>query len=284
MPSRNGTPTFAERTIDLVSLGLALLLLLVALSCGRERPAIEARPQTITFAAPPTPGLNQGTATVSATASSGLPVRYTSTTAALCQVDANSGVLTAQASGACTIAASQAGDTRFAPAPQVTQTVTFAFADTLTFSPAPTLAVHDLATVHAVASTGASVGYASSTPATCAVEDRSGLLSAVSVGDCTIVATADGLTATLTLTITAPAVDSVPGPPSQVTASAGDAAGTVVVRVGEVAAGGHAITSFRVTSIPAGAVSSASTQPITVSCPGSCAGYAFAVAAGNERG
>ena len=58
-----------------------------------------------------------------ATASSGLPVTYSSTTAGVCTVDANTGVVMIVSAGSCSIAADQAGSTNFAAAPQVTQTI-----------------------------------------------------------------------------------------------------------------------------------------------------------------
>ncbi len=60
---------------------------------------------------------------VSASASSGLPVTYSSTTTGICTVDAASGELTLLAAGTCTVAADQAGDADWNPAPQATQDV-----------------------------------------------------------------------------------------------------------------------------------------------------------------
>jgi hypothetical protein len=78
--------------------------------------------QTIGFGVPPTLTLH-GSATVSATAASGLPVVYGSLTPAVCTVDATSGVVTALGVGDCTIAANQAGDANYHAAPQATQTL-----------------------------------------------------------------------------------------------------------------------------------------------------------------
>ncbi|MDO5693170.1 MAG: hypothetical protein Q4G70_11975 [Pseudomonadota bacterium] len=83
--------------------------------------------QTITFG--PAPALKQGdTATAIATASSGLPVRYTSLTPATCTVDADSGLVTALLAGTCTLAADQAGDAHYQPAAQATLSLTVAAA------------------------------------------------------------------------------------------------------------------------------------------------------------
>jgi hypothetical protein len=76
--------------------------------------------QTLQWAAPPPLALF-GQAVVSATASSGLPVSYSSKTPALCTVHSASGLVTSLTAGDCTIAADQAGDSHFNPAPQVLQ-------------------------------------------------------------------------------------------------------------------------------------------------------------------
>jgi Flp pilus assembly secretin CpaC len=57
--------------------------------------------------------------TLTATASSGLPVSYTSSTPSVCAVSGVAASLIA--AGTCTIQASQAGDPVYAPAPSVTQ-------------------------------------------------------------------------------------------------------------------------------------------------------------------
>lgn len=74
--------------------------------------------QTITFGAAPTLVVN-GSAALSATASSGLPVSFSSLTSPICTVSGS--VANGIASGTCTIAANQAGDATFSTAPQVTQ-------------------------------------------------------------------------------------------------------------------------------------------------------------------
>ncbi len=78
--------------------------------------------QTIQFGTMPILSL-YGTANVLATASSGLPVTYSSTTPQICTVDSSTGVVTSIAPGDCTIAASQAGDGNYHAAAQVTQTI-----------------------------------------------------------------------------------------------------------------------------------------------------------------
>jgi MSHA biogenesis protein MshQ len=78
--------------------------------------------QTITFGAAPIITYG-GTGTVSATASSGLAVTYSSTTTSVCTVNSSSGLVTAVTTGTCTIAADQAGNASYNAAPQVTQSL-----------------------------------------------------------------------------------------------------------------------------------------------------------------
>ncbi|HRA23521.1 MAG TPA: FG-GAP-like repeat-containing protein [Usitatibacteraceae bacterium] len=80
---------------------------------------VGASPQTITFAPLPDRLLGAGGFTVSATASSSLTVSFSSLTMSVCTVSGTS--VTPVALGTCTVAADQAGDASWLPAPQVTQ-------------------------------------------------------------------------------------------------------------------------------------------------------------------
>jgi hypothetical protein len=73
--------------------------------------------QTITFGAAPSVGVSN-TATVSATASSGLPVTFTSLSPGICSV--SNRTVFGVAAGTCTLAANQAGNATYSPA-QATQ-------------------------------------------------------------------------------------------------------------------------------------------------------------------
>ncbi|MDH4465576.1 MAG: IPT/TIG domain-containing protein [Acidovorax sp.] len=80
------------------------------------------QPQTISFANPG--ARNFGTApTLTATATSGLPVSFSSSTTGVCTISSG-GVLSFVATGNCTINANQAGNGSYDAAPQVTQTFT----------------------------------------------------------------------------------------------------------------------------------------------------------------
>jgi mono/diheme cytochrome c family protein len=76
--------------------------------------------QTITFDLPG-PLTVGATASMTASASSGLPVVFASTTQSVCTVAGN--VLTAVTAGNCTVTANQVGDASFAAAPMVSRTV-----------------------------------------------------------------------------------------------------------------------------------------------------------------
>ncbi len=94
--------------------------------------------QVITFGA--APGLVLfGSASVSASANSGLAVAYSSLTPAVCTVNASTGSVTNITSGTCTIAANQAGNANYNAAPQVTQSLTVAaWPGPITVASAPT--------------------------------------------------------------------------------------------------------------------------------------------------
>lgn len=82
---------------------------------------------------------------------------------------------------------------------------------------------------------------------------------------------------------TAPGV--VPGTPTGVTATLGSTDSTVIISyTGSPSPGSSAITSYTATSVPAGLSASAASGPITLTCPSSCAGYAFTLSATNASG
>jgi hypothetical protein len=81
-----------------------------------------AATQTITFASPGNQTVGTPPPALTASASSGLPVTITSTTAGVCTVSGNT--LTLVAAGTCTLTANQAGNGTFAPAPAVMRSFT----------------------------------------------------------------------------------------------------------------------------------------------------------------
>ena len=75
--------------------------------------------QTIQFTNPGTQGLSQAPFALSATATSGLPVTFTSATPSVCSVSGS--MVTLLAPGTCTIDADQAGDATYNPAQRAVQ-------------------------------------------------------------------------------------------------------------------------------------------------------------------
>ena len=140
--------------------------------------------QTITFGALANRVFGTAQFTVSATASSGLPVSFASTTLTVCTVAGNTVTLVAE--GACTIQAKQAGNANYSAATavnqsfqvtQATQTITFGVLTNRTFGTASFA-------VSATTSSGLPVSFASLTSAVCTVSVATVTL--VSAGTCTI--------------------------------------------------------------------------------------------------
>jgi hypothetical protein len=81
--------------------------------------------QTISFGGLANRKLNQSPVTVSATASSGLPVAFTTTTPSVCTSSGTNGAtITLVATGTCTVKADQSGNVNYFPAAPVTQSFT----------------------------------------------------------------------------------------------------------------------------------------------------------------
>ncbi len=153
-----------------------------------------AAAQTISFATPANRALNSGNFVVTASASSGLVVSFSSATPAACTVT-TSGTVSLLATGTCTLNANQAGNASYAAAPTVARsfTVTAALpAQTLSFAPLPERALDGGSfTLAATASSGLSVSFSSLTLAVCTVAGNSVTL--VAVGTCTLAADQSGV-------------------------------------------------------------------------------------------
>ncbi|WP_243405551.1 RHS repeat-associated core domain-containing protein, partial [Solimicrobium silvestre] len=149
--------------------------------------------QSITFA--PLAGQNSGTApyTISATATSGLAVAFSSATSAVCTVSGST--VTLVSIGTCTINANQAGNANFSAATQVAQSFSIRGAQTLTFPTVPTQAFSlNTVTLAASSTSGMPPTYISQTPSVCTVSasNYGQFVSLVSLGTCTIEATQPG--------------------------------------------------------------------------------------------
>ncbi len=149
--------------------------------------------QTVTFNSPGNQTLGTAPPALVATASSGLPVTFTSTMPSVCMVSGTA--LTLVAVGTCVVDANQAGNSIFAPAttvsrsftvsaaPPTAQTITFNSPGNQTLGTAPPVLV-------ATASSGLTVSFASTTPSICTV--TSSALTLLAVGTCIIDASQAG--------------------------------------------------------------------------------------------
>ena len=146
--------------------------------------------QTITFANPGAQTMAQPTLTVSATASSGLDVTFTTSTPSVCTAGGlNGATITLVGPGTCTVRADQPGTAVYNPAPtvsrsftvkKVNQTITFANPGAQTMAQ-PTL------TVSATASSGLDVTFTTSTPSVCTAGGLNGAtITLVGPGTCTV--------------------------------------------------------------------------------------------------
>ncbi|MDQ1381382.1 MAG: large repetitive protein, partial [Actinomycetota bacterium] len=152
-----------------------------------RRPAgASTSPQSITFTAPPTSTLAQSPVTVSATASSGLPVSFSSSTTSVCTVSGTT--VTLLTTGICTIQADQAGNASFNAATPVQQSfsvISGPGAQTITFSPIADATLGQSPLVaNATASSGLPVSFSSLTMFVCTVSSAS--VSLLTPGTCTI--------------------------------------------------------------------------------------------------
>jgi hypothetical protein len=126
---------------------------------------------------------------LSAKASSGLPVTFSTTTPAVCSISAATAkLLTA---GYCLIHAAQAGDASYTAAATVTQDIAVHhLAQDITFAPIAERPAASSLTLSASATSGLAVAFASATPAVCTVSaSKSSLLIA---GACTLQASQPG--------------------------------------------------------------------------------------------
>lgn len=146
--------------------------------------------QTITFTSPGNQTITASPITVSGSASSGLPVSFTTTTPAVCTAGGPDGSsITLLDAGTCSVRAEQPGDTRYNPANAVTRNFTVTkVTNTITF-PAPggrTLAQSPV-TVSATASSGLPVQFSTTTPAVCTAGGALGeVITLLTVGTCTV--------------------------------------------------------------------------------------------------
>jgi hypothetical protein len=154
--------------------------------------AAPLQPQTITFNNPGTQTVG-ALLTLSATASSGLAVSFTSQTNSVCTVSGTmvTFITTFVTAGTCTIQAAQAGNSIWAAATPVSQTLTVnAEPQTITFNAPGNQTVGTPLTLSATASSGLTVTFTSQTTSVCAVSGTT--VTFVTAGTCTIQASQAG--------------------------------------------------------------------------------------------
>ncbi len=148
-------------------------------------------PQTITFGQLSNVMLGGIPPVLTAAASSGLVVSYTSNSPSVCSV--NGSVATLIAAGTCSITASQSGNGSYAPATSVTQTFTISTLtiQTIAFGSLSNTAVTGTApALIATASSGLAVSFASNSPSVCTVNGS--VITLVAPGTCSITASQSG--------------------------------------------------------------------------------------------
>ncbi len=192
-----GVCTIAGSTISFVSAGTCSI---TASQAGNANYAA-ATPVTQSFSV--TPGVNAITFPAlpntpftspppapAATASSGLPVSYSSTTTGVCTIAGST--ISFVSAGTCSITASQAGNANYAAATPVTQSFSVTKGvNAITFNSLPNRALGSgTFNLTATASSGLPVAYASTTAQTCSVTGATVTL--VAAGQCTIVASQPG--------------------------------------------------------------------------------------------
>src|SRR6266536_3915012 len=146
--------------------------------------------QTITFSQPPAAQVG-APVTLSASATSGLPVTFASDTPPVCTVSGSTAMTVTP--GTCTITASQGGSAVFAPATGVTRSFEVRAgpaAQTITFSQPPAAQVGAPVTLSASATSGLPVTFTSDTPPVCTVSGSA--VTTAAAGTCTITASQGG--------------------------------------------------------------------------------------------
>ena len=205
--SSNLTVTFASTTSAVCTLSLTTVTLVAGGTCTIQAtqagnafysaaPSISRSftvtkvSQTITFGTLANQAVGSPPFTVSATASSNLPVTFASTTNGVCTLSVTT--VTLVGGGTCTIQATQAGNATYAAATAVSrsftvtklsQTITFGALSGQPFGSAPFA-------VSATATSGLTVGFSSQTTRVCTVAGTTVTL--IAAGTCTIQATQAG--------------------------------------------------------------------------------------------
>ena len=159
---------------------------------------VEKLPQTIgALTITPDTLTIDGMATISAIATSGLPVNFSPTTPLICRTMGENGrILIPQDVGVCTIVANQAGNANYQTAPTQSKTIKIDKANqtisNIQFVP-NSLTVKEETTAVATASSGLPIKFVSTTPSICLIEGTAGdTVTGIAGGTCTITASQNG--------------------------------------------------------------------------------------------
>ncbi len=226
-----------------------------------------------------------GTGAVSASATSGLAVTFTSTTPSVCTVSGST--VTVVTAGTCIIAANQAGNANYNAAPQVTQSITISATkanQSINFGAAPSLMYGGTATVSASATSGLAVTFSSLTPSACTVSGST--VTAVAAGDCLVAADQAGNASYNAATQVVQIITigaTVPGIPAIAAVTPGNGRVTVAFTAPS-SNGGSAITAYTVTSSPGGFTATGLYSPLFVTGLANGTSYTFTVTAKNKIG
>lgn len=275
---------------------LWVLMLGMLAGCGGaegpagDGPVIGGRPQQLVFTT--VPRLEPGEpGTVAARASSGLPVSYASGSPSVCTLDAGTGAVSIVGAGTCVVMARQRGDRTWAPARASMGIEVARHPQQIEIDGVTTMAVGDLVTLTARASSGLPVKYESASPEVCTVDAGSGRVTARAPGPCSIQASQPGNARYQSAPVMAQQIVVMaagqprpPGAPRGVTARPGGQADIVLVSADNLDGGGGAVTQYTVRSEPPGISAESASLPVSVRCPGSCSGHAFTLSASTAQG
>jgi len=151
---------------------------------------VAGKPQTLTFGTLGGQTLGVAPFALTATASSGLAVTFTSNSPMVCTVSGAD--VTLLTGGTCSITASQAGNSIYAAATSVTQTFTVLKPQTITFGPLSNQPLNGSAppALSATATSGLAVVFTSNSPKVCTVFEV--YITLRSAGTCSITASQSG--------------------------------------------------------------------------------------------
>jgi hypothetical protein len=196
------TCTVDGNTVDLVAAGICTILAnqagnndyQAAATVSRSFAVLAKTPQTISLANPGAQVFGKGGVTLTASASSGLPVLLSSETSSICSLRTRS-QLQLKSPGTCTVRAMQNGNGAYSPAEPVSISFEITQASqTIRFN-SSTPAKKSVGTrpfrVTAKASSNLMVSFRSDSPTVCSVSSA-GLVKVLSAGTCSVVGTQAG--------------------------------------------------------------------------------------------